>query len=80
MDHITLSQWAELFVVAPCPADLLSRLALGLADDLVTTVALALAPEVPVTTTVHEYALEDAGRALDDLREGHFEGAAVVVP
>jgi len=47
MDHITLAQWAKLFVVAPCPADLLSRLALGLADDLVTTVALALAPEVP---------------------------------
>jgi phosphopantothenoylcysteine decarboxylase/phosphopantothenate--cysteine ligase len=47
MDHITLAEWASLFVVAPCPADLLSRLALGLADDLVTTVALALAPEVP---------------------------------
>lgn len=47
MDHITLARWASLFVVAPCPADLLSRLALGLADDLVTTVALALAPEIP---------------------------------
>ena len=47
MDHIALAQWANLFVVAPCPANLLSRLALGLADDLVTTVALALEPEVP---------------------------------
>jgi phosphopantothenoylcysteine decarboxylase/phosphopantothenate--cysteine ligase len=47
MDHISLAQWAQLFLVAPCPADLLSRLALGLADDLVTTVALALAPEIP---------------------------------
>ena len=41
---------------------------------------LALAPRVPVQTTVHEYALGDAGRALEDLRQGHFEGAAVVVP
>jgi propanol-preferring alcohol dehydrogenase len=41
---------------------------------------LALAPDVPIETTVHEYALEDAGRALDDLRNGRFEGAAVVVP
>jgi propanol-preferring alcohol dehydrogenase len=41
---------------------------------------LALAPEVPVRTTVHEYELEDAGRALEDLRHGRFEGAAVVVP
>ena len=42
MDHIELARWGELLVVAPCPADLLARLALGLANDLVTTVALAL--------------------------------------
>ena len=47
MDHIALAQFAELFVVAPLSAGLASRLALGLADDLVTTVALALAPGVP---------------------------------
>lgn len=47
MDHITLSQWAEVLVVAPAPADLVSRLALGIANDLVTTVALALPAEVP---------------------------------
>jgi phosphopantothenoylcysteine decarboxylase/phosphopantothenate--cysteine ligase len=42
MDHIDLATWAEALVVAPCSAGLLARLALGLADDLVTTVALAL--------------------------------------
>lgn len=41
---------------------------------------LALAPSIPVETRVHGYALEDANRALDDLRHGHFEGAAVIVP
>lgn len=45
MDHIELARWAEVFLVAPASADLVSRLALGLADDLVTTVALALGPE-----------------------------------
>ncbi len=39
---------------------------------------LKIAPEVPVRTTVHTYPLEDANRALDDLREGRFEGAAVL--
>ncbi len=39
---------------------------------------LALAPRVPVRTDVHRYALEDAGRALDDLRAGRFEGSAVI--
>lgn len=46
MDHIDLAHWAEVFLVAPATADLVSRLALGLADDLVTTIALALAPGV----------------------------------
>ncbi len=47
MDHIELSKWGHLLVVAPCPADLVSRLALGLGGDLVTTVALALSREKP---------------------------------
>ena len=47
MDHIDLAQWAELFVVAPCTADLAARLAHGLADELVGSVALALGADVP---------------------------------
>ncbi len=41
---------------------------------------LALAPRVPVRTRITEYALEDAGEALSDLRAGRFTGAAVIVP
>ena len=47
MDHIDWARWAELLVVAPCSADLLARLALGLAGDLPSTIALALEPSVP---------------------------------
>lgn len=39
---------------------------------------LALAPRIPVRTAVHAYPLQDAGRALDDLRVGRFSGAAVL--
>jgi propanol-preferring alcohol dehydrogenase len=39
---------------------------------------LRVAAEVPVRTQVTPYALEDAGRALDDLRAGRLSGAAVV--
>lgn len=42
MDHIELATWAELMLVAPCSAGLLARIALGLADDLLSTVVLAL--------------------------------------
>jgi propanol-preferring alcohol dehydrogenase len=41
---------------------------------------LALAPRVPVRTRVTTYPLDDAGRALEDLRAGRLEGAAVLVP
>jgi propanol-preferring alcohol dehydrogenase len=41
---------------------------------------LALAPKVPVRTAVTAYALDQAERALADLRAGRFEGSAVVVP
>jgi phosphopantothenoylcysteine decarboxylase/phosphopantothenate--cysteine ligase len=41
MDHIELARWAHVVLVAPATADLLARLAHGLADDLLTTVCLA---------------------------------------
>jgi propanol-preferring alcohol dehydrogenase len=41
---------------------------------------LALAPKVPVRTTITTYALEEAEQALADLRAGRFEGSAVIIP
>lgn len=40
---------------------------------------LALAPKVPVHTSVDSYGLEAANQALADLRSGRFQGAAVIV-
>jgi alcohol dehydrogenase, propanol-preferring len=39
---------------------------------------IALAPRVPVRTEVNVYPLEEANRALEDLRAGRFRGAAVL--
>lgn len=41
---------------------------------------LPLAAEIPIETTVHRYALQQANAALEDLRHGRFTGAAVLVP
>src|SRR6267142_1918363 len=41
MGHIRLSREADLVVVAPATADILAKMALGLADDLATTALLA---------------------------------------
>jgi propanol-preferring alcohol dehydrogenase len=39
-----------------------------------------LASKLEIATTIHTYPLRDAERAINDLRDGAFEGAAVVVP
>lgn len=41
MGHIELARWATRIVLAPASANLLARLAAGMADDLLTTVILA---------------------------------------
>jgi propanol-preferring alcohol dehydrogenase len=40
---------------------------------------MALAPKVPVKTKVNTYTLSQANKALDDLRQGKFVGAGVIV-
>ncbi len=46
MGHIELARWADLILVAPATADLMARLAQGVANDLLTT--LVLATDAPV--------------------------------
>ena len=41
---------------------------------------LAIAAEIPVRTQVQPYGLAEANQALDDLRHGRLQGAAVLVP
>ena len=41
MDHISLSRWCDLVLIAPATANTISKLSQGLADDLATTVTLA---------------------------------------
>lgn len=42
VSHIDLGLWADLMLVAPATADMLAKLAHGLADDVVSSTALAL--------------------------------------
>ena len=46
MDHISLSRWADLILVAPATANTISKLSSGLSDDLASTVILSSDKEV----------------------------------
>lgn len=68
MGHIELARWAERVLMAPATADLIARLAAGLADDLPTTLALAtqaplyLAPAMNRQMWRHPATQENIGR------------------
>jgi len=53
MGHIRLSREADLVVIAPASADLIARMAAGLADDLATTVLLAADKPVLIAPTMN---------------------------
>ncbi len=53
MEHISLARWADLFVIAPATANIIGKLAHGIADDLLTTVALATTAPILVAPAMN---------------------------
>lgn len=41
VEHISLAKWADIFVIAPATANVIGKLANGIADDMLTTTILA---------------------------------------
>jgi len=54
MGHIELGKWADLVILAPATADLIARVAAGMANDLVTTLCLATAAPVAVVPAMNQ--------------------------
>ena len=58
VDHIELGKWADVFLIAPASADVIGKLANGIADDMLTTTALAMRCPIVVSpamnTTMYE--------------------------
>lgn len=52
--HIDLAQESDLLLVAPASADFLSRMALGLADDLLTTLCLVIRSPILIAPAMEE--------------------------
>ncbi|MCD1126394.1 bifunctional phosphopantothenoylcysteine decarboxylase/phosphopantothenate--cysteine ligase CoaBC [Jinshanibacter sp. LJY008] len=54
MGHIELGKWADLVVIAPATADILARIAAGMANDLLTTICLATSAPVAVAPAMNQ--------------------------
>jgi phosphopantothenoylcysteine decarboxylase / phosphopantothenate---cysteine ligase len=77
--HIRLSEWAEVLAVVPATANTIAKLALGLADDIVSGTALATRAPILLAPAMNDRMLEhpDTEAHLRALRE---RGAQVVAP
>lgn len=54
MGHIELAKWADMVVIAPATANTIAKLAMGLADDLLTTVCLATTAPILVAPAMNQ--------------------------
>ncbi len=58
--HVSLAKECDLFLIAPCTANVLAKMACGIADDLLSTTALACAAPVMVAPAMNVHMYEAA--------------------
>lgn len=54
MGHIELGKWADLILIAPATADILARIAAGMANDLLSTICLATPAPIAVAPAMNQ--------------------------
>lgn len=72
--HIDLADWADLVIVAPATANIIGKIANGIADDMVTSTLLATTSDVWIAPAmnVHMYENKSVVRNIQQLHEDGF--------
>ncbi|WP_207061796.1 bifunctional phosphopantothenoylcysteine decarboxylase/phosphopantothenate--cysteine ligase CoaBC [Motiliproteus sp. SC1-56] len=60
MGHIELAKWADLVVIAPASADMIARLAVGMGNDLLSTLCLATEAPIALAPAMNQAMWRDA--------------------
>lgn len=58
--HISLAQWADVMLIAPATANVIGKLANGIADDMLTTVAMAVQKPIVLAPAMNTAMYENA--------------------
>lgn len=53
VEHVAMAKWADLFVICPATANILAKMAAGIADDMLSTTVLATAAPVLVAPAMN---------------------------
>lgn len=54
MGHIELAKWADFILIAPATADIIAKIAAGMANDLLTTLCLATAAPIAIAPAMNQ--------------------------
>ncbi len=58
VDHIELARWADLLLIAPATANIIAKLAVGIADDALSTYAIAHRGAIVVSPAMNTFMLQ----------------------
>ena len=75
--HVSLAQEADVFLIAPCTANVIAKIANGLADDLLTTTALACTSPLVIAPAMNVNMYENAATRYN-VGKLHIRGARIV--
>ena len=79
VEHIALAKAADLFVIAPATANIIAKLALGLADDMLSTTALATRARLLVAPAMNTQ-MYSAQATQQNLRTLEARSALIIGP
>ena len=57
VDHIEIARWADLLLIAPATANIVAKLATGIADDALTTYAIAHRGPIAIAPSMNTFML-----------------------
>ena len=75
--HISLAQEADVFLIAPCTANVIAKIANGIADDLLTTTALATTAPLVIAPAMNVNMYEN-GATRYNIGKLHIRGARII--
>ena len=77
--HITLSQWADVFILAPATANCIAKAVCGLADDLLSSTMLALTCPKIMCPAMNTHMLENPA-TVRNIELAEKDGWMIVMP
>ena len=77
--HIHWGEWADIFVIAPCTANTLSKIVNGASDNMLTTTVLAARCPILICPTMDGEMYESAA-VSENLRRAHAMGFHILEP